>query len=139
MKKAILALAAVWLLASPMWGAEGGIGVFGAWWDPDDVEDDIGGGAILRFELGNKVDIELRGTLFPEFQRVIADPGGTEESLIFEFETTALEIGVAYNFVAKGAVIPYIGGGFGYYLFDVKSPPFTRAACWVASCYGSRT
>ena len=125
MKKTILALAAVWLLASPIW-AGGGLGFFGAWWDTDDADDDIGGGGILEFDLGDKFDLELRVTIFPDFEAIFVDPTGTFPNRLLEFETTALELGFAYNFVAKGAVIPYVGAGFGYYLFDLDQSSIGR-------------
>ncbi|MEE9561474.1 MAG: outer membrane beta-barrel protein [Thermoanaerobaculia bacterium] len=125
MRRVLIALAAVVLLAAPSW-AGGGIGFFGTWADSQDAGNTYGGGGILEFDLGTKWDMQFRGTRYVEFNADFFLPGDPDKHSQ-EFDVTVLEFGVTYNFNSKGAVAPYVGGGFSYYMFDLLEIDGPRA------------
>jgi hypothetical protein len=120
MRRVLIALAAVVMVAAPSWAGGGG-GFFGTWADSTDAGNTYGLGGILEFDLGKKWDMEFRGTRYVEFSTEFVVPGD-EVSSSQDFDLTVLELGVAYNFNAKGSIAPYVGGGFSYLLFDLDPP-----------------
>jgi opacity protein-like surface antigen len=108
MKRTVLfAIAALALIAGP--AAATDFSLYGAYWDTQDMDEALGGGAKLR--LGKYV--ELRGTYFSD---VTADTD--PERFDFEVSAIPLEAGVRFDFSDNEAFTPYVGGGAGYYLLD---------------------
>ena len=120
MRRVLIALAAVVVLAAPSWAGGGG-GFFGTWADSADAGNTYGGGGILEFGLSPHWDIEFRGSRYVEFSTDFFLPGDVDKHSQ-DFDVTVLEIGVAYNFNSSGSIVPYVGGGFSYWLFDLDPP-----------------
>jgi hypothetical protein len=99
--KKLLALAAV--LALMAGSARADLRVFGSYWDAGDLNEGYGGGAGMRFELLPFLGLELRGSYL--------DLSDVEMSLI------PLEGAVILQLPGH-AIVPYVGAGAGYYMFD---------------------
>ena len=130
MRRVLIALAAIALMAAPSW-ADGGVGFFGTWADTQDADNTYGGGGILEFDLSPHWEIQFRGTRYVKFDTTFALPGdeflneGEEidpATRSQEFDTTVLEFGAAYNFIPQGAFEIFVGGGFSYWIFDQEPP-----------------
>ena len=113
MKRVLIALCFLTLMAAPSWAGGGGIGVFGAAWGPDQADGIFGGGAKIEASVGHGLDFEFKTSFFDRLQSSL--PSGRE----FEFSTTIAEMGLAYNFGRDKNLNPYLGVGMSYYLFDV--------------------
>jgi opacity protein-like surface antigen len=121
MKKIILAVAAVVLLAGPASAAD--FGLFGSYWDTSDADEALGGGVKLNFARF----LELRATYFSD---VTADT--TPESRDFEVKAIPLEAGLVFKFAPGERFTPYIGGGAGYYLLDTNRGDIDDETGWYA-------
>lgn len=128
MRRVLIALAAVVLLAAPSW-AGGGVGFFGTWANSTDADNTYGGGGIIAFDLSPHWEMQFRGTRYVEFDvdwvlpGDINNPGEIDpDSRNQVFDTTVLEFGAVYNFNAGGSLQPYVGGGFSYWMFDLEPP-----------------
>ena len=128
MRRVLIALAAVALLAAPSW-AGGGVGFFGSWADSTDADNTYGGGGIIEFDLSPHWEMQFRGSRYVEWDvdfvlpTDINNPGDIDQDTRNQvFDTTVLEFGAAYNFIPKGAFEPYVGGGFSYWIFDLEPP-----------------
>lgn len=84
--------------------------VFGSYWNTQDADNALGGGAKLRFGI-----VELRGTYFSD---VTADTD--PERFDFEVQAIPLEAGLAFKFAENDTISPYVGGGAGYYMLDTN-------------------
>lgn len=93
----------------------GYLGLFGAYWDPEDADSEIGFGAKLAFPLSPEFTLQFRGKYFEFEQEGIGGPG-TRATL----EVIPIQAALIYNFQSDSPVRPYIGGGVGYYLFDLE-------------------
>ncbi|MGB3562366.1 MAG: outer membrane beta-barrel protein [Thermoanaerobaculia bacterium] len=125
MRRVLIALAAVVILAAPSWAKGGGAGFFGTWADSTDAGNTYGGGGIVEFGLGAHWDMQFRGTRYVEFSTDFLlpfDDGDVDGVRSQDFDVTVLELGVAYNFNSSGNLVPYVGGGFSYLLFDLDPP-----------------
>ncbi len=89
-----------------------GLGVFGSYWDPKDADSEIGFGARLSIPLGPDVSLDLRGRYF-EFEE---SSNGGKATL----EVIPIEAALIFQLAYQGPVYPYVGGGGGYYLFDLE-------------------
>ena len=87
-----------------------GIGAFGSYWDSKDVDDAIGGGALLRFEPDPAFQMDLRGSYF-EFDDQVG--GGKADLTVIPVEAALMFKPI----VERGYEI-YVGGGVGYYFAD---------------------
>lgn len=103
----LFAAVAMALMAGP--AAATDFSLYGAYWNTQDFDEALGGGAKVRF--GKYV--ELRGTYFSD---VTADTDPER----FDFEVSALpiEAGLRFDFAEGGAFTPYVGAGAGYYMLD---------------------
>ncbi|HEX3127892.1 MAG TPA: outer membrane beta-barrel protein [Thermoanaerobaculia bacterium] len=123
MKRTILcAAAALAILAAPAAKATD-FSVFGAYWDTQDADQGLGGGAKLR--LGQYV--ELRGTYFSD---VTADTD--PERFDFEVSAIPLEAGLRFDFAPNEAFSPYIGGGASYVMLDTTEGDIDDEVGWYA-------
>jgi outer membrane protein W len=110
MKKIIVTIMMLGLFASAAHAANG-LGVFGAYWDTDDMDDAFGGGARLKLEIVPNIAIEVRGTYFPEFSR---------EDNAFKYTVAAIPVegALTVSFPMNDQFSLYVGGGGGYYMFN---------------------
>jgi hypothetical protein len=120
MRRVLIALAAMVVLATPSWAGGGG-GFFGTWADSTDAGNTYGLGGFFEIDLGTSWDMQFRGTRYIEFSTDFIVPGDDDASSQV-FDVTVLELGVTYNFNSKGSLVPYVGGGFSYMLFDLEPP-----------------
>ena len=80
-------------------------------WSPSDGEDAFGGGLKIGFEMVDRVQFELRASIFNDLVDGVA---GTAADL----EDVAVEGGLAYNIPARENLEFYFGGGLGYHFLD---------------------
>jgi hypothetical protein len=114
MKKLKIAIL-VSLCAAATAGA-GELGFYGAYWSPDEVDAGYGAGAKLDFDLGSALDLELRGTYFPD----MSDDTGRD----LDFEIIAAEAGLRLEIPLDDTshhTVIYFGGGAGFYFMEVDS------------------
>ena len=90
-----------------------GLGVFGSYWDTNDNDDVWGGGAKLQIDLMENICVEARGAYFPEF----GDSSGEE----LKVDIIPVEADAILKFPISDMLTPYVGGGVGYYIFDVEN------------------
>lgn len=122
MKKTVLfAAAALALIAGP--AAANDFSVFGSYWDTQDMDEGLGGGAKLR--LGRYV--ELRGTYFSDLT-ADTDP----ERFDFEVSAIPIEAGLRFDFTQGQSFTPYVGGGAGYYMLDTTEGEIDDEVGWYA-------
>jgi hypothetical protein len=120
MKRALLALSLLALLAVPAGAVSGGIGMHAGWIDMDDASDDAGWGLLANFGVSPRVDIQLRMT---DFRSVVAGSENNNGNVVllgdFEFQSTLVDFGFLYNFRKNDRKLtPFVGGGGTYYLLD---------------------
>ncbi len=112
MKRTVWIAAVVALVLSAPIAMANGIGVFGSYWNPKDLDSEWGYGAKLKIALGRDAFLDIRGGRF-EFE---AQQGGTTATL----EVIPLEAVWIFHLQYWGPLYPYIGGGGGYYLMDAE-------------------
>ena len=111
--RVFLVILGVVLLSSVVASAAGGLGVFGSYWDTKDADSGWGGGAKLQMEAIPNIFLEVRGSYFPDF----GDSSGDDAKLnIIPAEADAI-----IKFPVSDQFIPYVGGGGGYYMFDIDN------------------
>jgi len=122
MKRLVILLAAIGLCASSAWA--GGLGAYGAYWKTKGGSDGFdgdgfGGGAKLKLDLVPMLSLEVRGTYFSLKAKESgdADEGGGAGG---KLEVIPVEAGLVLNFVNQSKVLPYIGGGAGYFFMKEK-------------------
>lgn len=89
-----------------------GLGVFGSYWNTKDADSGWGGGAKLQFDVMPNVCIEGRGSYFPDFGDSDSDSS---------MDVIPVEADAIIKFPISDSLTPYVGGGAGYYMFDVDS------------------
>jgi hypothetical protein len=122
MKRTLLfAAVALALMTGP--AAATDFSLYGAYWNTQDFDEALGGGAKLR--LGRFV--ELRGTYFSD---VTADTDPER----FDFEVSALpiEAGLRFDFGDSETFTPYVGAGAGYYMLDTTEGNVDDEVGWYA-------
>lgn len=107
MKRLLVVLGLSVLTAAPSFA--GGVGVFGAWWDTDDVDEEAGLGLELDIPMSPRVDLQLRGAYYDQLATEINGRPVT-------IEAAPLDLGVAWHFLEPSSrVRPRIEGGLTYY------------------------
>jgi hypothetical protein len=101
--------------------AAGDLGIFGSYWDTDELGETAGGG--IRWAFGDGVfRFELRGAYFPDlsedFDQLIED--NDLETGTFEVEAIVPEAGFTFNLAPESRFQPYLGAGGSYYLLDTN-------------------
>ena len=89
-----------------------GLGVFGSYWDTKDADSGWGGGAKLQLEAMPNIYIEARGSYFPDF----GDSSDDDPTV----DVIPVEADAIVKFPLADRFAPYVGGGAGYYMFDVS-------------------
>ena len=109
------------LLGSALPAAAGDFGIYGTYWETDDLGETAGGG--IRWAFGDKVfRFELRGTYFPDLSEDFDElfEGNDLETGQFEVEAIVPEAGFTFNFMPDSHFQPYAGAGGSYYLLDTN-------------------
>jgi opacity protein-like surface antigen len=111
MRKFLVVLGVV--LLSAVVASANGVGVFGSYWDTKDADSGYGGGAKLQMDIMPNICVEARGSYFPDF----GDSSGDEIKL----DIIPLEADAIIKFPIAEKLTPYVGGGAGYYMFEVDN------------------
>jgi hypothetical protein len=109
-------IAGVVLLMSFASARAGGLALYGSYWSPDELDAGFGGGAKAGFDLADMLELELRGTYFPEMSE---DTGRHAD-----FEIVAAEAGLRLKFPLdedNNDTFIYVGAGGGYYFLEIDS------------------
>jgi hypothetical protein len=116
MRKIVLAVGCMCLLAAPAW-AGGGFSLFGAYGQVNDYTSSGALGARVSFG-GQKLLVDLTATWFPERTSTIVKSG----SLIISdsIQIYPVELGLRYVFAPGAEFRPYVGGGASWILTDVQ-------------------
>lgn len=102
------------VLLSAVVASANGVGVFGTYWRVQDGGDDgFGAGAKVQLEVIPNICLEARGSYFPEF----GDDSGDE----IKIDIIPAEADAIIKFPIAEQFTPYVGGGAGYYMFNVDS------------------
>jgi hypothetical protein len=117
MRKIVLAVGCICLLAAPAW-AGGGFSLFGTYGQVNDNISSGGLGARVSFG-GQKLLVDFTATWFPERSGVIVKSGSSQ---IFDnIQLYPVELGVRYVFAPGEEFRPYVGGGASWFLTDVQN------------------
>jgi hypothetical protein len=108
MRKIVLALGIVCLLAAPAW-AEGEFSLFGAYERVTSNDSSIGGGGRLSLNL-RIVSFDLTATWLPQKGNVDVLGGAVDK-----IQTTPVDLGVRVRFSPGSEFRPYVGGGISYF------------------------
>src|SRR5262245_11131525 len=121
-KKLLLSLALVGCAAAP--AAATSFGIFGAGWDPDAVDNALGGGLTLQLPLGDSgLAADLRGTYYLEADAKQLPIHGEDSFEETGLQVIPLDVALRYDFPRAGVAGFYLGGGASYYLLEVKGGP----------------
>lgn len=93
-----------------------GIGVYGSYWKPEDMDNGWGLGAKVQVEVVPSIFLEARGGYFHEIEVEDAEEDDPKLSIV------PLEAAGLLKFPVD-QLTPYVGGGVGYYMFDVVDEP----------------
>jgi hypothetical protein len=120
-KRALVALAALALSAAP---ASAGWAIFGSGWDPNAIEDALGGGMSFTVPLGDEgLGLDFRGSFFQ--QADFDNIGDDEQDVIREFglQVMPVDAAVRWDFNRRGAANFYLGGGVSYLFLELDEGP----------------
>lgn len=107
MKRWLVVLGMSTLVAAPSFA--GGVGVFGAWWDTDNVDEEIGLGVEIDVPMSPRVDLQLRGSYYDQLE---AEMNGRRVTV----RAVPLDLGIAWHFLPpESRVRPRVEGGVTYY------------------------
>lgn len=107
MKTLLVVLGLSALVAAPSFA--GGVGVFGAWSDTDDIGEEIGLGLELDIPMSPRVDLQLRGSYYDQLE---TEMNGRRVTV----RATPLDLGIGWHFLAPSSrVRPRVEGGLTYY------------------------
>lgn len=110
MKKWLIAVAVSVLFSSSAFGA--GIGGFASRWDAKDPDDTWGFGGLLRFDLNENLQLDLRGSYYLFEDR--------EDDIKGELTVIPAEVALMFKIPLEGQFSAYLGGGLGYYFGEAK-------------------
>ena len=123
-KRIVTALFVLALLATPV--RAGSFGVFGSHWDTDEADSSLGVGARLGFDLVKVLELEFRGTQYPDFNAGI----GLGD---VDIKATPVDGGLRINLLPSGPVNPYVGAGVTYYFLDPDQGDMDNETGWYAA------
>ena len=117
MRKIVLAVGCICLLAAPAW-AGGGFSLFGTYGQVNDYTSSGGLGARVSFG-GQTLLVDLTATWFPERSSVVVKNGGFQ--INDSLQIYPVELGLRYLFAPGEEFRPYVGGGVSWILTDVQN------------------
>jgi len=93
----------------------GGPGIYGTYIDTEDLEESYGAGAKLDINVTQNLIIQARSAFYDTLgQDMII---GTSE-IQADLNIVPVEVGMTYDLTIADRVIPYIGGGLGWYILE---------------------
>jgi opacity protein-like surface antigen len=111
----MLAMAAMAMLATTVMA--NGLGLYGSYWKPEDMENAWGAGAKMQVEVVPSIYVEARAGYFHEIEAEdVEDEGAPKLNVV------PLELAGILKFPVD-QITPYAGAGAGYYMFDVADEP----------------
>lgn len=93
-----------------------GLGVYGSYWKPEDMENAWGVGAKVQVDVVPSIFVEARVGYFHEMETEDAEDDDPK------LNTLPLELAGILKFPVD-QLMPFVGGGVGYYMFDVADEP----------------
>jgi opacity protein-like surface antigen len=130
MRKAIITLGLAALLSGPV--AASDFAIFGSGWDPDGIEEALGGGASLHF--GESFGVDLRATYYQNAELDNIRIGDDDAPDVFgDLQMIPIEALLRYDFNNDGPANFYVGGGASYVMLDWDDgPDLDDEVGWVA-------
>jgi hypothetical protein len=116
MRKIVLAVGCMCLLAAPAW-AGGGFSLFGTYGQVNDYTSSGGLGARVSFG-GQRLLVDATVTWFPKRSSVIVRDGGFRIS--DSLQIYPVEVGLRYLFAPGEEFRPYVGAGASWFLTDLQ-------------------
>jgi len=133
-KKALTALAAFVLMTAAVPAGATGFAIFGSGWEPDAVDEALGGGISLSFPFGDSgLGMDFRGTFYRESNSgaLVIDPDNAFPE--FGLKIVPVDAALRYDFSQDGAVNLYLGGGASYLFLEVdQGPDLDDELGWLA-------
>ena len=116
MRKIVLAVGCMCLLAAPVW-AGGGFSLFGTYGEVNEYTSSGGIGGRVTFG-GQKLVVDVTATWFPERSGAVVKDGGLhiQDSL----QIYPIEVGLRYLFASGQEFRPYVGAGATWLLTDLQ-------------------
>ena len=93
----------------------GGPGIYGTYIDTEDLEESYGAGAKLDINVTQNLIIQARSAFYDTLGQDMVI--GTSE-IQADLNIVPVEVGMTYDLTIADRVIPYIGGGLGWYILE---------------------
>jgi len=116
MRKIVLAVGCMCLLAAPAW-AGGGFSLFGTYGQVNDNTSSGGFGGRVTFG-GQKLVVDVTATWFPKRSGAIINVGGFQ--INDSLQIYPIEVGLRYLFAPGEEFRPYVGAGASWILTDLQ-------------------
>jgi hypothetical protein len=101
-----------------------GLAIYGSGWDPDTVDDALGGGVSLSFPLGDSgLGLDLRGSFYQEADFDDLGPDDEEVFRDFGLQIVPLDAALRFDVNNEGPASFYFGGGASYLFLDLDNGP----------------
>jgi opacity protein-like surface antigen len=133
MRKALLILGLAALAGAPLSASD--FAIYGSGWDPDAIEEALGGGA--SFHWGETFGIDLRATYYQnaEVDNIDGpfDDDETNQDVFGDLQMIPLEALLRFDFNNDGPVNFYLAGGASYVMLDIDNgPDLDDEVGWIA-------
>lgn len=134
MKKALTALAAFVLMTAAAPAGATGFAIFGSGWDPDAVDEALGGGIALSFPFGDSgLGMDFRGSFYQEANSAALVIDNDNAFREFGLQIVPVDVALRYDFNQDGAANLYLGGGASYLFLDIdQGPDLDDELGWLA-------
>jgi hypothetical protein len=120
-RKLIVCCALTALCSVPSWA--GSFGVYGSYWNPDEVDSNFGAGARVGFDFVKFLELEFHGTYYPSFEAEgLTGP--------VDIRATPVDGGLRINFIPEGHFNPYIGAGATEYFLNADDGNIDNETGW---------
>lgn len=121
MRKALFLLVAAALAGAPL--AASDFSIYGSGWNPDQIEEALGGGTSLHF--GETFGVDLRATYYrnAEVDNIDIGPDDDDPDVFGDLRIIPVEALLRYDFDSRGPADFYVGGGASYIFLDFDDGP----------------
>lgn len=142
MKKALLAALALALLVPASTSMASGLAIYGSYWSSDALDDTAGAGLKFSLPLGERFNLDLRGTYYEPFDQDalqdeiddLFDDGPNPDRDIFNSELKIIPVEAGFSFnLGDGAIQPTLGAGATYFLIDSDRGSVDDEVGWYGS------
>ena len=121
LKRWLLGMATLALFSVP--AAAGSFGLYGSYWDSDQVDSSWGGGVRIGFNFVKFLELEFHGTDYPSFS-------STTTPAALDIKAIPADGGLRFNILPTKAVNPYFGAGVSYYFLDSDEGSIDNQTGW---------